>query len=242
MDRQIVYPGSIPLDTDLLSLQRNAMVALGYLAQATLGSSTVVDGLACSPTAPASLTVSVGPGSITSLSVIDATPSARSRPTHRPARQDGHHIRRDDLHAHRPRRIRPVDQLPGAGKPGRDRREPGRAALLQRRQPGPALQRRRRTTACAQNTQRLQRVQFQLKPSPPANAGAQVTPPVDTGWVGLYVITVNYGQTQITAASIAVYPGAPFIAFKLNTLTPGFSRLAAFPASGSFTVPNGSTR
>ncbi len=93
-----------------------------------------------------------------------------------------------------------------------------------------------------QNTQRLQRVQFQLKPSPPANAGSQVTPPVDTGWVGLYVVTVNYGQTQITTASIAVYPGAPFIAFKLNTLTPGFSRLAAFANSSSFTVPHGSTR
>ncbi len=76
MDRQIVYPGSIPLDTDILSIQRNAMVALGYLAQATLGTTTVVDGLFCSPTAPASLTVSLGPGSITSLGVVDASPPA----------------------------------------------------------------------------------------------------------------------------------------------------------------------
>ena len=29
MDRTIVYPGSIPLDTDLLRLNRNTMVALG---------------------------------------------------------------------------------------------------------------------------------------------------------------------------------------------------------------------
>src|SRR5271165_3128918 len=71
MDRILVYPGSIPLDTDILNTNRNGMVALGYLAQAVLGSNTVVDGLACSPTTPASLTVTVGPGSITQLSVVD---------------------------------------------------------------------------------------------------------------------------------------------------------------------------
>ena len=71
MDRILVYPGSIPLDTDILNTNRNSMIALGYLAQAILGSGTVVDGLACSPTAPASMTVSVGPGSITQLTVVD---------------------------------------------------------------------------------------------------------------------------------------------------------------------------
>ena len=70
MDRNLVYPGSIPLDSDLLSLNRNAMVALGALAQAVLGSSTVADGLACAPTAPASLGVSVGAGAIAQLSEI----------------------------------------------------------------------------------------------------------------------------------------------------------------------------
>ena len=34
MDRTIVYPGSIPLDTDILSGNRNALIAIGYLAQA----------------------------------------------------------------------------------------------------------------------------------------------------------------------------------------------------------------
>jgi hypothetical protein len=71
MDRSLVYPGSIPLDTDLLNTNRNAMTALGYLAQMVLGTNTFVDGLGCTPTVPASLTVSVGPGSITTLSVVD---------------------------------------------------------------------------------------------------------------------------------------------------------------------------
>jgi hypothetical protein len=71
MDRQIVYPGSIPLDTDLLNVQRSTMIAIGYLAQATLGAGVVVDGLACTPVSPASLAVVIGPGSITQLSPID---------------------------------------------------------------------------------------------------------------------------------------------------------------------------
>src|ERR1700761_5202146 len=74
MDRNIVYPGAIPLDTDILSLNRNTMIALGFLMRATLGTGTVADGLACSPTVPASMSVQVMPGSLTQLSVVDATP------------------------------------------------------------------------------------------------------------------------------------------------------------------------
>ena len=74
MDRIMVYPGGIPLDTDILATNRNVMIALGYLAQMVLGSNPVVDGLICSPTVPASMAVSVSPGSIAQLSVVDAAP------------------------------------------------------------------------------------------------------------------------------------------------------------------------
>jgi len=36
-DRQLVYPGALPADTDILGLQRDIMIAIGYLAQAALG-------------------------------------------------------------------------------------------------------------------------------------------------------------------------------------------------------------
>ena len=81
MDRILVYPGSIPLDTDILNTNRNSMVALGYLAQAILGTGTIVDGLACSPTAPASLTVSVGPAASPSCLSSTRSPMDRCRPT-----------------------------------------------------------------------------------------------------------------------------------------------------------------
>lgn len=90
-----------------------------------------------------------------------------------------------------------------------------------------------------QYTQRVQRVQLQLKPGAPGNAGSQSTSSVDAGWLGLYVVTVNYGQSQINASSIATLPTAPFIQFKLNSLTPGFSRMATLHGSQAFAVPAG---
>ena len=241
MDRQIVYPGSIPLDTDFLSVQRNAMIALGYLAQATLGSTVALDGLNCSPTAPASLTVSVGPGSITDLSVIDANPfGSLPADSTDPLVKMGVSIKSTTFTLTAPATsgqainyliqatLAETDATPvvlpyyNAANPSQPFSGPGNNGV-------------------PQTTQRLQQVQLELKPSPPANAGSQATPAVDSGWVGLYVVTVNYGQTQITESNISVYPGAPFIAFKLGSLTPGFSRMATFTASGNFTVPNGST-
>ena len=91
----------------------------------------------------------------------------------------------------------------------------------------------------AQNTQRIERVQLQLKAGAAANTGTETAPAVDTGWSGLYLITVNNGQTAVTAANIAVHPASPFVNFKLPTLTPGFSRRVAHASSTTFTVPLG---
>ena len=240
MDRQIVFPGSIPLDTDLLSIQRNAMVAIGYLAQATLGGGTLVDGLACSPTAPASLAVSVGPGCITSLGVLDASPfGSLPADTTDPLVKMGINSGPTTFTLTAPTTSgQSINYLLQASIAETDT-NPVVLPYYNAANPAQPFSGPQNNGA-AQNTQRSQRVQLQLKPSAPANAGSQITPVIDSGWIGLYVITVNYGQTQIIAADIAVYPGAPFIAFKLNSLTPGFSRLATFTANGSFTVPNGS--
>ncbi|HTW27880.1 MAG TPA: hypothetical protein VME92_12190 [Acetobacteraceae bacterium] len=242
MDRQIVFPGSIPLDTDLLNVQRNVMVALGYLAQATLGAGPVVDGLACAPTAPASMTVTVGPGSIAVTNVVDTlafgslpadsvdplvkvgvnlTPTSFTVAAPTSSGQSTNYLIEASLSE--------ADATPivlpyyNAANPTQPFSGPNNSGT-------------------AQNTQRLQRVQLQLKPGAPATAGTQTTPAVDNGWVGLYVVTVNYGQSQITAANIQTLPTAPFISFKLPGLVPGFCRSAVFSASSAWTVPACVTR
>lgn len=243
MDRNLVYPGSIPLDTDLLNVNRNCMVALGYLAQALLGPGPVVDGLACSPTAPASMTVSVGPGSICLLSVVD-TLAYGSLPADAtdPLVKMGINLTSSSFTLTAPgtsgqavnyliqAALQESDTNPvvlpyyNAANPAQPYSGPNNAGV-------------------AQNTSRIQRVQLQAKSGAPATAGSQTTPPVDNGWVGLYVVTVAYGQTAITATSIAQFPTAPFLSWKLPALRPGFATgVQAFTTSGTFTVPSGVTQ
>jgi hypothetical protein len=241
MDRNIVYPGSIPLDTDILGLNRNAMTGIAAITQAVLGSGVVVDGLACTPTVPASLSVQVAPGSITQLSPLDASAyGSLAADTVDQIVKTGINLQVTSFTLAAPAVAgNAVNYLIEAAFSETDT-TPVVLPYVNAANPslpysGP------NNSGSAQNTRRIQRVQLQLKPGTASSAGSQATPAVDTGWVGLYVITVNAGQTAISAANITAYPGAPFIGFKLPALRPGFSTIAAFTASGVFTVPNGVT-
>lgn len=242
MDRNLVYPGSIPLDTDLLSLNRNAMVAIGYLAQAVLGGSPIVDGLACTPTTPASMTVTIGPGSISQISVVDTLAfgslpadagdlvkmgvnlSSTSFTLTAPS-TSGQSVNYLIQAAFQESDTNPI-VLPyyNASNPAQPYTGPG-------------------NNGAAQNTLRTQRVQLQMKAGAPAVTGTQATPPVDNGWVGLYLTTVFYGQTTVSSGDIVTLPAAPFITWKLPALRPGFGTgVQSFTTSGTFVVPNGVTQ
>ncbi|BCZ76156.1 hypothetical protein [Komagataeibacter phage phiKX2] len=72
MDRQIVYPAQIPLDSDQLNAQRNAYVGLGQLAAMAYGWGTVsASGFACTP--GSGLALVVAPGSLLAPGVVDAS-------------------------------------------------------------------------------------------------------------------------------------------------------------------------
>lgn len=242
MNRIIVYPGAIPLDTDLLSTNRDTMVGLGALMQAVLGSSTVVSGLAVSANAPAAMSVVVGPGSITAMATVDATAyGSLAADTSDALVKMGVNLASTTLAIAAPatsgyaqnylveaafleQDAAPV-VLPyyNAANPSAPYLGPGNAGT-------------------AQNTLRAQTVQLQAKAGVPAAAGTQATPAVDAGWVPLAVVTVAYGQSAITAANIAVAPGAPTLPYTLPQLAPGFSNQVSFSVSGTWTVPNGVTR
>jgi hypothetical protein len=240
MDRGLVYPGSIPLDTDLLNTNRNAMTALGYLAQAVFGTNTVVDGLSCTPTVPASLTVTVGPGSITALTVVDMLAyGSLAADTADPLVKMGINLAPTSFTLSPPTASgRSVNYLIQAALQESDS-DPVVLPYYNAANPtqpysGPA------NSGIAQNTNRIQRVQLQLEAGAAANTGSQTTPPVDNGWVGLYVITLSYGQTTVGAVNIVQLPTAPFVTWKLPALRPGFGTgVQSFSASGSFVVPAG---
>jgi len=72
MDRAIVYAGSIPLDTDLLSVGRNVKVGMGALASQLYGDAPAASGLACTVVSGA-MSVEVAPGAILAGGVVDAS-------------------------------------------------------------------------------------------------------------------------------------------------------------------------
>lgn len=211
MDRLMVYPGAIPLDTDVLSVERNVMKALGWLAQAMLGTSTGVAGLACTPTIPASMSVNIGPGALWAQAVTDQTNFGSLPADSSPLMKMG--ILPDAAGTN--------FTLTAPGSSGQSINYLIEAAFEEidsnpvvlpyvnpanPSQPftGPD------NTGTPQNTMRVQTVALQLKAGIEANTGTQTTPNVDAGYVGLYVITVNFGQTTITAENISLYPNAPF--------------------------------
>jgi hypothetical protein len=71
MDRQQVYPLAIPYETDFLWAQRFTQEGLGLLSADLLGSGPIACGLAGTPTSPASLAVSIGPGRLYQTSLLD---------------------------------------------------------------------------------------------------------------------------------------------------------------------------
>ncbi len=238
MDRQIVYPGSIPLDTDLLQSQVNAMVALGYLAQAVLGTAAAADGLQAVARTPAAMTIDIQPGSITWFSTVDATAYGSLPANGAPVVKIGVNTASIPL----------TFAAPGSAGQSQaflieasfSEADASPVALPYYNAGNPAVSfSGPNNSGVPQNTQRLQSVAIQVKPGTPAASGSQVTPAADVGWYPLYVVTLNAGQASITQASIATHPQAPIIPWKLPQLDPGFSRMQTFPASGVFTPPIG---
>jgi hypothetical protein len=243
MDRNIVYPGSIPLDTDLLSINRNTMIGIGFLAQAVLGINTVVDGLACQAMTPPSMNISIGPGSITQFGAVDALAyGSIAADLADDIIKMGINIAATTFSLTAPTSVgQSINYLIEAAFQEAD----GNPVVLPyynaanpaQSLSGPA------NSGTAQNTVRMQRAQLQLKPGLAANTGSQATPAADAGWYGLYQITVSFGQSQITAANFSALPTAPFLTWKLPSLRPGFgSGVQTFMSNGSFAVPMGVTQ
>lgn len=242
MNRQFVYPGAIPLDTDLLNLQVNVMVALGALTSATLGSSVVADGLACSATSPASMSVVVGAGSMTLFTVVDSSAYGSLTANSAPLVKMGVNTSTTTLALTAPATpgYSVVYLIEGCMVESDTTDEVlayYNAANPSQPYSGPS------GAGTAQPTQRVQSVSLQAKAGVAAATGSQVAPAADSGWTALYTVTIAYGQTTITNANIAQVPGAPFINLKLPQVSNiQFNNIASFTASGTFVVPDAVTQ
>ena len=211
MDRVKVQPYQGLQDIDILNTNKNMMVALGYAMQAILGTGTYMDGLTCTPTSPASLGVSVSTGSICSLSPIDATPYGTLA-----ADTTDQIIKQGIVIGATPFSITPP-ATSGQSQvyliQAQFQEIDGGLATV------PFIN---ATTGVAYsasvNTLRQGKCILSLKAGVIAATGSQTAPAPDAGYTGLWTITVANGATAITSANIALYPGAPFIINKLNSL------------------------
>ncbi|MGX7707967.1 glycine-rich domain-containing protein [Methylobacterium sp. Gmos1] len=214
MDRPTIYYGQVPRAADLLTLGQSAMIGLGALAQSTLGSGTVIDGFTLTPTAPASLSAVLGAGSVYQLEEVEPSPWSSFPVDTRPLVKQGLSLDAITLPFAPPTtpgyaqnflvEVQYQDADAGAlVLPYYN------AANPQQPFAGPA------NSGTAQSTIRRGVAAIQVKAGVAATAGSQVTPSPDAGWAGAHVVTLNAGQTQITAGSIARYSLAPFIDAKL---------------------------
>lgn len=242
MDRIIVYPGAIPLDTDMLSTNRNTMLALHALISATLGTNTAVDGLAVNATVPASMQVTVGQGSLTQYGPLDSTAYGSL-----PADLTDSIVKMGIAIAPQSFTLTApttagytVAYLVEASFVESDQ-DPVVLPYYNAANPtmpylGPA------NSGAAQVTLRQQAVNVQIKAGTAAATGSEIIPSVDPGFIGLAAVLVAAGATQITQSNIFPAPTTRTASWKLPDLMPGFAFSQAFTSSGTFYVPSGVTR
>jgi hypothetical protein len=215
VDRQIVYIGAIPQDTDQLQQNKNTMIGLGYLIQALLGTSTVVDGLACTPNSPAAMNVLVGPGSIYSLAEVDATAyGSLNADTSDQIVKQGIIMTTQTFSTPAPSTSgQSVVYLIEAAYQDIDG---GSTVLPYYNASNPSVAwSGPNNTGISQNTVRKGVCTVQIKTGVAATTGTQTTPSPDAGFTGLYAITVANGQTTVTSGNIQQLSTAPFITTKL---------------------------
>ena len=234
MDRQIVYPASIPLDTDILNIQLNAMVSDGFLAQAMFGAGPVINGLACTPSVPASMQVAVGPGMIASMQTVDGTPfGSLPADIEDPLVKIGINLTATTFTLAAPTTA--GDSINYLIEVGFTEFDATPIVLPYYNAANPAMNYSGPNNSGAQQfTQRLQRVLLNLVAGTPAPTGTQTTPPADTGTLPLYVITVPSSATLVAPSNIALAAGAPFIGG--GSLMPGrYLGSQHWSAAGTYT-------
>jgi hypothetical protein len=214
MDRQIIYAGALPLDTDLLNAQRFTMVAFGKFIEMFVGTETLIDGFTCIPTVPASLVVQLTTGMICALENVDTEPFGSLPSDSTPLMKMGVLADTDMITITPPTTsgyaqnyliqigFSEVSDTPTL-LPYYNAADPAHPFE------GPA------DSGAEQDVRRVQLAVVNVKPGVAAPAGTQATPATDAGYVPAFVVTVAQGQTTITSVDIATHASAPFISPKL---------------------------
>jgi len=244
MRRPITYIGQSILEWLFTRPAQDNMVALGKLSAAVLGTTTQFNGLAVSPTSPASLQVSVAPGEIYMLAALEATAcgTLAADTTHQIVKQ-GISLDATLLNIAAPSvagqsinyLIQATFQETDISVDPTNGSSPVVLPFYNDANPtvpynGP------NNTGQTSNTFRQGSVVLNAKPGISATTGSQVTPSPDSGYVGIAVVTIANGQSTITSGNITAYSGAPAITERLGdkiSQATGDARYAQIGAVGT---------
>jgi hypothetical protein len=240
MKRPSTYVGQTVYEWSLSAPSQYAMTALAKVCQTLFGTTTTVNGLACTPTSPAGMTVLVGPGEIYQMASLEATACGTL-----PA-DTAHQILKQGIQ---------LDTFTSSAFATPGTSGQSIAYLIQAQYADQdisvdpttgntpvVLQYYNSTTPSSpwsgpnnsgstSNTFRDGVVSISVKAGAAATTGSQVTPSPDSGYVGLSVVTVAYGQTTITAANIAAYANAPRLSDSLLNQIAARALLNGSPSS-----------
>lgn len=234
MRRIFCYPGQIPLDTDELNTNKNALLSIGKLSGAILGTAPIINGLACSPTGPASLQVMLGTGEMYVSQQTDAA-------AYGSLGTDTTSVVKQGIQG----AAVAVSGFSAPGSAGQSinylievqvqELDLGSVTLNYFNVANPQMPfAGPNNTNTAQPTYRDDTIAIQVKVGIAATTGTQVTPTPDSGWTPLWVVTVANGQTTIVSGNIAQYPNAAFLS---ETLLQKVSLATVRATANTFTAP-----
>jgi hypothetical protein len=239
MDRATIQYGQLSLETDLLRAQQYAMVGIGKLFEAVVGTSIAVDGFGTAPTAPASMSVNIAPGQVYQQTNLEGSPwsSLPADLTHNIVKQ-GIQLNTTTQTFVAPTTVGFAQNF--LIQVAYSDADSGLVVRPYYNAANPSVPFNGPGNAGTQDSSvRAGVAALAVKAGVAATSGTQTTPTPDAGYAGLYVVTVAYGQTTITAGNISLYPGAPFIA-KLGSGSSGRSlasaRVTTAPNSSVITI------
>lgn len=243
MDRVLIYPGQVPLETDLLRTNRNAMIALGRLAQDVLGTATTVAGLACAPTSPASMSVNIGAGALYSVQNVDNSAySSIAADTTDQIMKQGIVLASDNISLTMAAPLTSGYSVIYLIEAAFSETDTGTTVLPYYNSSNPGVPYSGPGgSSAAQATTRKNGVVLLAKAG--VASASPTAPTVDAGYVALYTVTIPYGATQITSGMIAVASGAPFLGGGLSsyllaaTAAATYAPLASPALTGTPTAP-----
>lgn len=210
MDRPLIYPGAIPLETDLLNASKSAYIGLSKLAAAMFGTGTFVSGLVCSQSAVPNMQVSVGAGEIYSLQNIDGTAysSLAADTTHQILKQG---VLLDAVALNCPAPLTAGQSINYLVQAAFSESDTASTVLPYYNASNPSVAwSGAGNSGVAQATTRTNTVSVSVVAGTAATTGSQVTPTPSGSAVGLWVVSVAFGAASITNANISQYASAPF--------------------------------